>query len=106
VREYLRRAGATTEELADVLLAVGEASANVVEHAYGPAGGLLEVHLEMHGRTLTATVRDTGDWREARGTNRGRGTTMMHGLVDAVRVDHDGRGTRVVLDRTLGGVER
>jgi serine phosphatase RsbU (regulator of sigma subunit)/anti-sigma regulatory factor (Ser/Thr protein kinase) len=106
VRDYLRRAGASKEELADVMLAVGEASANVVEHAYGPAGGLLEVHLEMHGRTLTATVRDTGDWREARGTNRGRGTTMMHELVDAVRVDHDGRGTRVVLDRTLGGVGR
>jgi hypothetical protein len=30
----------------------------------------------------------------------------MHELVDAVRVDHDGRGTRVVLDRTLGGVGR
>jgi serine phosphatase RsbU (regulator of sigma subunit)/anti-sigma regulatory factor (Ser/Thr protein kinase) len=103
VREYLRRAGATDDELADVELAVGEAVSNVIEHAYGPSGGFLEVDMVLEGSTVTASVRDTGDWREARGMNRGRGTGMMRGLVDAVRVDHDGGGTQVVLTKTLGG---
>lgn len=106
VRDYLRQADATPEEIADLVLAVGEASSNVVEHAYGPAGGLLEVHVEISGRTVTATVRDTGNWREARGTDRGRGTALMRGLVDSVRVDQSDRGTRVVLDKALGGVGR
>jgi hypothetical protein len=30
----------------------------------------------------------------------------LPGVDAGVRVPHDGRGTRVVLDRTLGGVER
>lgn len=103
VREYLLQAGAAEQEIADILLAVGEAAANVVEHAYGPAGGPLDVDVELDGRTVTATVRDAGDWREARGTNRGRGTGMMQALVDVVRIDHDGGGTRVVLQKTLDG---
>jgi hypothetical protein len=28
----------------------------------------------------------------------------MHGLVDEVRLDRDATGTRVVLDKTLGGM--
>jgi anti-sigma regulatory factor (Ser/Thr protein kinase)/putative methionine-R-sulfoxide reductase with GAF domain len=102
LRSYLGSVGATPEEISDLVLAVGEAAANVVEHAYGPGGGVLEVHLEMHGRRVNATIRDTGAWREARGTNRGRGTTLMHGLVDEVHVDRDETGTRVVLEKTLG----
>jgi anti-sigma regulatory factor (Ser/Thr protein kinase)/putative methionine-R-sulfoxide reductase with GAF domain len=103
VREYLRRVGATEDEVLDIVLAIGEAVTNVLEHAYGPAGGLLELDVETEGRTVTATVRDTGHWREARGTNRGRGTAMMRGLVDEVSIDHDGGGTRVVLQKTLDG---
>jgi serine phosphatase RsbU (regulator of sigma subunit)/anti-sigma regulatory factor (Ser/Thr protein kinase) len=102
LRSYLSAAGATPEEIADLVLAVGEACANVVEHAYGPGGGVLEVSVEMHGRRVTAAVRDTGTWREARGVNRGRGTTLMHGLVDDVHVDREATGTRVVLGKTLG----
>lgn len=102
LRAYLASVGATPEEISDLVLAVGEACANVVEHAYGPGGGLLEVILEVHGRRVSATVRDTGAWREARGVNRGRGTTLMHGLVDEVHVDRDATGTRVVLEKTLG----
>ncbi|WP_345381394.1 ATP-binding SpoIIE family protein phosphatase [Pseudonocardia yuanmonensis] len=102
LRSYLASVGATLEEISDLVLAIGEASANVVEHAYGPGGGLLEVHLEMHGPRVSATIRDTGSWREARGVNRGRGTTLMHGLVDECHVERDATGTRVVLERTLG----
>ncbi|WP_433503513.1 ATP-binding SpoIIE family protein phosphatase [Pseudonocardia halophobica] len=101
LRAYLGSVGATPEEISDLVLAIGEACANVVEHAYGPGGGLLEVHLEMHGRRVSATIRDTGAWREARGVNRGRGTALMHGLVDEVHVDRDATGTRVVLEKVL-----
>jgi len=102
VRTYLGAVGATAEDVADVVLAVGEAAANVVEHAYGPAGGALEVVLHRDGPRLSITVADTGSWREARGINRGRGTTMIAALVDDVRIDRDTAGTRVVMTRTIG----
>ncbi|WP_181784755.1 ATP-binding protein, partial [Pseudonocardia pini] len=103
VREFLRAVGATEDEVADLVLAAGEAAANVVEHAYGPAGGVLEVRLAEDDGTVSITVRDEGDWREARGANRGRGLPLMHGLVDAVRVGRDLGGTTVRLTRTLAG---
>ncbi|GAY08017.1 SpoIIE family protein phosphatase [Pseudonocardia sp. N23] len=103
VRTYLGAAGASPENVADIVLAVGEAAANVVEHAYGPAGGMLEVELDRDGNRLTITVADTGSWRDARGVNRGRGTAMIRELVDEVQVHRHPTGTRVVLTTTIGG---
>lgn len=102
VRGYLQARDATPADVADVVLAVGEAWANVVEHAYGPGGGTMEVLAELVGPDLTVTVVDTGTWREPRGVNRGRGTPMMHALVDDVRILQGPAGTRVVMRRTLG----
>lgn len=102
VRTYLDAVGATADDVADVVLAVGEAAANVVEHAYGPGGGTLEVELERDGPRLSISVADTGSWRDARGANRGRGTALIAALVDDVRIDRDDAGTRVVMTRTIG----
>ncbi|AEA24586.1 protein serine/threonine phosphatase with GAF(s) sensor(s) [Pseudonocardia dioxanivorans CB1190] len=102
VRTYVEALGATPAETADLVLAVGEACANAVEHAYGPGGGTVEVQLERDGPRLTVTVTDTGSWRDPRGTNRGRGTTLMYALMDDIRVDRGLGGTQVVLTTTLG----
>jgi len=100
---WLREAGATQAEAEDLSLATSEACANAIEHAYGPAAGILEVSasLSLGGEALVA-VRDFGNWRQPRGVNRGRGLALMEGLTDAVDVVRGEDGTTVQLSRRLG----
>ncbi len=102
VRRWLSAVGAAPRTVADLLVAVGEASTNAVEHAYGPGGGTVSVHLELQMPDVLATVRDTGRWRPPRGENRGRGTTFMRNCSDDLRIDHGPTGTNVVIRRRLG----
>ncbi|MCA1708845.1 MAG: SpoIIE family protein phosphatase, partial [Actinobacteria bacterium] len=46
VRRWLSAVGAAPRTVADLLIAVGEAATNAVEHAYGPGGGTVAVHME------------------------------------------------------------
>lgn len=101
VRRWFATAGIAGDLAGDLLLAVGEASTNSVEHAYGPAGGNVYVKLERAGDEAVITVRDTGHWRPARGQNRGRGLTLMSKCAD-VEVDRSDRGTTVVIRRVVG----
>ncbi|MFD2420980.1 ATP-binding SpoIIE family protein phosphatase [Amycolatopsis pigmentata] len=101
IRRWLTAVGADQDALADVLLATGEACTNVVEHAYGAAGGDVALHLERVGPDVVATVRDKGGWRSPRGTNRGRGIMLMRQCCDEVRVDRTEEGTEVVIRRNL-----
>ncbi|MGB6224454.1 MAG: ATP-binding protein, partial [Pseudonocardiaceae bacterium] len=89
-----------------LLVAVGEACTNAVEHAYGPGGGTVSVHLELQLPDVLATVRDTGRWCPPRGDNRGRenrgrGTQFMRNCSDDLRIDHGPTGTNVVIRRRL-----
>lgn len=102
VRRWLSAVGAAPRTVADLLVAVGEASTNAVEHAYGPGGGTVSVHLELQMPDVLATVRDTGRWRPPRGENRGRGTMFMRNCSDDLRIDHGPTGTNVVIRRRLG----
>lgn len=102
-RRWLTQVGATAEDATDVLLAIGEATSNVVEHAYGPDGGLLRVRLELDPPDVVVTVRDWGRWRPPRGVNRGRGNSIMAAVGDEIVVDRQTDGTEVVIRRRLGG---
>jgi PAS domain S-box-containing protein len=102
MRRWLEGAGATTEEANDVLLAVGEACANVVQHAYGLRAGRLELRLAVSDGEVEVTVRDTGSWRSASETGGGRGMEIMRGLMDSVEMDNDSEGTVVRMRRRLG----
>jgi serine phosphatase RsbU (regulator of sigma subunit)/anti-sigma regulatory factor (Ser/Thr protein kinase) len=103
VRLWMADVGAGATEVTDVLVAVGEATSNVVEHAYGPEGGDMSVRLELREPDLVvATVRDSGRWRPPRGTNRGRGALIMEAAADQVRVERGPAGTEVVIHRRLG----
>jgi anti-sigma regulatory factor (Ser/Thr protein kinase) len=62
MRHWLSAVDAAPRAVADLLVAVGEACANVVEHAYGPGGGTVTVHMELQPPDMLATVRDTGCW--------------------------------------------
>jgi serine phosphatase RsbU (regulator of sigma subunit)/anti-sigma regulatory factor (Ser/Thr protein kinase) len=101
---WLDEAGATTAESEDISLAASEACANAIEHAYGPAPGVLEVSAQMSAGEAVVAVRDFGNWRAPRGENRGRGLMLMHGLADSVEVMQRDEGTTVQLRRRLGAV--
>jgi anti-sigma regulatory factor (Ser/Thr protein kinase)/putative methionine-R-sulfoxide reductase with GAF domain len=102
VKRWLATIDARPEDVMDVLLAVGEATSNVVEHAYGPRGGLVHVRLELQRPDVVVTVRDTGHWRSPRGANRGRGTHIIRAVTDEVAIDRRSNGTEVVIRRRVG----
>ncbi len=101
LRRWLAAAGASPDACADLIVAVGEACSNVVEHAYGPAGGTVLVRVELDGHDVSVTVRDSGHWRTARGLGRGRGTTLMRQCSDDFHVTSGAAGTTVFLRRHL-----
>jgi serine/threonine-protein kinase RsbW len=81
----------------DIVLAVGEALANAVEHAYDDRPpGLVELYACTDDqRTLTVDVVDDGRFIEREGTpGRGFGMRIMRAIARAVSVDVAG-GTRV-----------
>jgi anti-sigma regulatory factor (Ser/Thr protein kinase)/putative methionine-R-sulfoxide reductase with GAF domain len=102
VRRWLTDVGATTTDEFNLLLAVGEATSNVVEHAYGPEGGMMTVTLALDGDVATVTVSDEGCWRAPRGANRGRGGSIMGAVTDDVEIDRRPDGTDVTMRYRLG----
>jgi serine/threonine-protein kinase RsbW len=95
----------TDDETADVVLAVDEAAANAVRHAYGPGtSGVVELTLWTEPGTLCVEVVDHGSWQQpaapaAPGDARdhGRGIPLMNTMADAVLIHYDARGSRVLL---------
>jgi anti-anti-sigma factor len=95
--------GAGSEEADDLVHAASEAASNVVEHAYGPAGGVLELHATYHERCISVVIRDRGRWRSQRDVGQGRGLELIRGLVDEAQIVRSPTGTEVRLQRRLGG---
>jgi anti-sigma regulatory factor (Ser/Thr protein kinase) len=96
LRLWLEGLGATETETYDVLVAVTEAAANSVEHAYGPVDAGFDVEAEMSDEgEVCLVVRDQGRWRPPRGHNRGRGTLLMQELMDHFEVTTGEEGTEV-----------
>jgi serine phosphatase RsbU (regulator of sigma subunit)/anti-sigma regulatory factor (Ser/Thr protein kinase) len=102
LRRWLIRHGASPNETYDITVAVQEAAANAVEHAYAPGVNAFSVDAEHRDGSITVTVSDRGRWRDARGVNRGRGLPLMEGLMESVEVVPSADGTSVVLRRRLG----
>lgn len=99
---WLSMAGATAEDTNELLLVIGEAASNAVEHAYGAGGGSLAVRLEFSPPDVFATVRDHGSWREPRGEGRGYGTMLMKRCADALQIKTGPAGTEVHARRRVG----
>jgi serine/threonine-protein kinase RsbW len=97
----------TDEETADVVLAVDEAAANAVRHAYGEEeSGVVELTLWTEEGTATAPatlsieVVDHGQWRppaETPSEGSGRGIPLMNTMAESVLIHFDERGSRVLL---------
>jgi serine/threonine-protein kinase RsbW len=102
-------------EVADVVLAVDEAAANAVRHAYGPdEAGFVELTLwtepgttesgttesgTTEPATLCIEVVDHGSWRPPadRPAEGGRGIPLMNHMSESVLIHYDDRGSRVLL---------
>ena len=90
----------TEIEVADVVLAVDEAAANAVRHAYGPdEAGVVELTLWTENDTLCIEVVDHGSWRPPADQPRegGRGIPLMSHMAESVLIRFDDRGSRVLL---------
>jgi anti-sigma regulatory factor (Ser/Thr protein kinase) len=101
-RRWLRHHGGSDSDLAESTIALSEASANSVEHAYSPIPASFEVVARVLAGELIVSVTDTGRWRPPRGTNRGRGLSIMHSAMDDVDISHTDAGTSVIMRRRLG----
>jgi anti-anti-sigma factor len=98
VRQWAGRAALDEDTTDDLLLVVGEAAANAVEHAYGGAPGRLRVRVALvDGARLEGTVADEGRWRPvpADPGSRGRGLTLLRKLTTSVDLDRGPDGTVV-----------
>lgn len=90
-------------EIEDLVLAVSEAAANVVDHAYLAASrGDIEIagRITMSSgaaRTVELTVRDRGRWRPApeQSEDRRRGIPLMKAAVAELAIDGTEHGTSV-----------
>ena len=103
VRAALRQLCKVLEMNADqefsLLVAVGEAIANAVEHAYGDTDpGLVEVRTSCAQDRFTVQIDDYGRWRPfQKREERGRGIPLMHALVDGVQIKSTQTSTSITL---------
>lgn len=90
----------TDDEVADVVLAVDEAAANSIRHAYGSDGsGTVELTVWTEPGTLWIEVVDHGSWRPpaADPAATGLGLGLMNMVAESVLIHFDQRGSRVLL---------
>ena len=92
-------------------LAVMEACANVVEHAYGDAGGTLRVVLRLNPSRFCAAVCDSGRVFDASGVARvlpeqtsegGRGLALLELCMDRLEWRRVEGENRLLMVRSLG----
>jgi len=105
LRAWLALARVDPESVSDVLLAVGEATANAAEHAVVGATRpvTLAVTAALSGKLLLLTVTDDGRWKPATGPqgHRGHGMHLINALVDSVALTATDGGTTVQMLKEL-----
>lgn len=104
-REWATRMGLDDQTQEILLLAVQEAAANAVEHAYWSSRqvGIVEVSFWLDSDAVNVKVVDSGAWRPPKTDSpfRGHGLTMMRSLIDFVSIDPSPDGTTVLLRHSL-----
>ncbi|TQM79178.1 anti-anti-sigma factor [Saccharothrix saharensis] len=98
VAAWAATAGLSADLLDDLQLALGEAAANAVDHAYPPdAPGDFTYAVATTATGLRVTVQDYGRWRpepEDKGY-RGRGLQIIRTIGEQAVFHHTGEGTTV-----------
>ncbi|WNV87159.1 SpoIIE family protein phosphatase [Umezawaea sp. Da 62-37] len=99
VDAWAAEAGLGADALDDLQLALGEAAANAVDHAYPYGRGDFDYEVARTAEGgIDVVVRDRGRWRPEPADNgsRGRGLRLIKALSERSNFDHgDGTGTTV-----------
>ena len=102
VRLWLANRGVGEDAVTDAVLALNEACANAIEHAYRDGPGTIDLDLEHADDRLVMVVEDHGSWRKPTADpTRGRGLVLMQGLMHRTDVSQSQTGTRVLLQQNL-----
>jgi anti-sigma regulatory factor (Ser/Thr protein kinase) len=101
LRSWLTRARLDPDQAMNVLIAAGEAVANAIEHGHRhKPGGTIVLDATALVDQVQLTITDTGSWKTpqpAANPHRGRGITLMRGLMHDVTINPDPAGTTVQL---------
>jgi serine/threonine-protein kinase RsbW len=97
VTAWTTTAGLDPDQIDDIALAVYEAMANVVDHAYEQPGGTFDLHACRDGDMITITVADQGRWKAPSGEQswRGRGLQIIERAAREFALSPHPRGTTV-----------
>ena len=105
LRDWLDEAGAGADEALDVLIAVGEALANAIEHGHRDhPEGTVHLHAVVVAERVYVTVTDTGSWKTPQAVparHRGRGLELMRALMQDVTIESRPAGTTVQMHRKI-----
>lgn len=116
---YMMRFDPTMEEMSDVKTAVSEAVTNSIVHAYDDTNGKIILDISNKDETMRIVVEDFGIGIEdvkkamepmyttkAKEERTGMGFSFMEAFMDQVEVTSTpGEGTKVVMYKTIGGIE-
>jgi anti-sigma regulatory factor (Ser/Thr protein kinase) len=107
-RQWLDPLGLDEAEKMTLVTAVSEACGNAVEHAYREERRpLMRVEAAVVDSEIVISITDTGTWkRPDAGTDRGRGMTIMRGLMDYVEINTRPSGTSITIRHTPRVSER
>jgi anti-sigma regulatory factor (Ser/Thr protein kinase) len=99
LRSWLDQHSLCPDDQLAILVAVGEACTNSVEHAYTSMGAnLFRVEACCRAGIVTCCVTDSGAWKDnAIRTARGNGLAIMQELMDHVEIERRPGGTAVTL---------
>jgi len=105
LRSWLTRADVDPVQTHDMVVAVGEAVANAIEHGHRHSPqGIISLRATALFDQVQLTVADTGSWRPPRpdaNTHRGRGITLMRALMHDVAINPGVSGTVVQLSARI-----
>jgi anti-sigma regulatory factor (Ser/Thr protein kinase) len=89
LRDLLVAAGVDKERVSDIALAVSEACANAVLHAYAAHGGTFEVRAALASGSLAVAVSDHGSGMAPRSDSPGLGVGLpvMAAIADVLEID-------------------
>jgi PAS domain S-box-containing protein len=99
---WLRRSGASEEDVEIAQMACHEACSNAIEHGYGFGEGSFTIDAHMDNGKVVLEVADRGSWierPEGALPHRGRGIALMEALMDAVQLTREDGGTTVRMER-------
>ncbi len=104
LRAWLVEQGVGEDAERGVVLAISEAAANAIEHAYGCDGeGVVTVMASLGDGRLEVEVRDEGRWRDDPGDgDRGRGLAIMRSIMERLSVERDNGATVVRMGQPVG----